>query len=110
MGGAAGSGAELHWRALESLYSSAPVNALFDSSLEVTGEGSVRVAKNRYTVVARPQQAIYRPNEKVAVDFKVLDVNDQPVEATGTVTVVRHRWEEIWIDPAGRIETGIYRD
>jgi uncharacterized protein (TIGR00369 family) len=43
MGGAAGSGAELHWRALESLYSSAPVNALFDSSLEVTGEGSARI-------------------------------------------------------------------
>lgn len=44
MGGAAGSGAELHWRALEGLYSSAPVNALFDSSLEVTGEGSARIA------------------------------------------------------------------
>jgi len=43
MGGAAGSGAELHWRALEGLYSSAPVNALFDSSLEVTGEGSARI-------------------------------------------------------------------
>lgn len=43
MGGAASSGAELHWRALEGLYSSAPVNALFDSSLEVTGEGSARI-------------------------------------------------------------------
>lgn len=43
MGGASGSGAELHWRALEGLYSSAPVNALFDSSLEVTGEGTARI-------------------------------------------------------------------
>ena len=29
----------LHWRALESLYRSAPVNALFDSQLEIDGEG-----------------------------------------------------------------------
>ena len=43
MGGAASSGAERHWRALESLYASAPVNALFDSSLEVTGEGTARI-------------------------------------------------------------------
>lgn len=43
MGGASGSGAELHWRALEGLYSSAPVNALFDSTLEVTGEGTARI-------------------------------------------------------------------
>ena len=36
-------GAEGHWRALERLYSSAPVNSKFASSLEVTGEGSVRI-------------------------------------------------------------------
>lgn len=39
----AGSGAALHWRALESLYASAPVNRLFDSSLIVTGEGLARI-------------------------------------------------------------------
>ena len=37
-------GAQLHWRALESLYASAPVNALFDSSLAITGEGKSRIA------------------------------------------------------------------
>ena len=36
-------GAEGHWRALERLYSSAPVNSKFASSLEVTGEGSARI-------------------------------------------------------------------
>ena len=76
------------------------------SRREVVGEGSVRVGKNRYSVTARPQQYLYRPNEKVAVDFKALDANDQPVETTGTVTVVRRRWEEIWIDPAGREVSG----
>ena len=38
------SGATVHWRALESLYASAPVNRLFDSELIVTGEGAARIA------------------------------------------------------------------
>ena len=32
-------GADLHYRALERLYASAPVNGLFDSRLEITAEG-----------------------------------------------------------------------
>lgn len=37
-------GAALHWRALENLYASAPVNHLFDSRLEILGEGSTRIS------------------------------------------------------------------
>jgi len=40
---AALSGAALHWRALEGLYASAPVNGLFRSSLEIVGEGHARI-------------------------------------------------------------------
>lgn len=36
-------GAQLHWRALEGLYASAPVNHLFESQLRVTGEGAARI-------------------------------------------------------------------
>ena len=36
-------GAELHFRALESLYQSAPVNDLFDSKLEITEKGRSRI-------------------------------------------------------------------
>lgn len=36
-------GAEGHYRALERLYASAPVNALFPSRLEITGEGRSRI-------------------------------------------------------------------
>ena len=36
-------GAALHHRALERLYASAPVNHLFDSVLEITGEGRSRL-------------------------------------------------------------------
>jgi uncharacterized protein (TIGR00369 family) len=38
-GDASGAGAQTHWRALEGLYASAPVNALFPSRLEIVGEG-----------------------------------------------------------------------
>lgn len=37
-------GAELHYRALERLYASAPVNTLFASTLEIPGEGVSRIA------------------------------------------------------------------
>jgi uncharacterized protein (TIGR00369 family) len=40
----AASGAALHWRALESLYASAPINRLFESDLTVTEEGAARIA------------------------------------------------------------------
>lgn len=37
-------GAELHYRALERLYASAPVNVLFSSQLTISGEGISRIA------------------------------------------------------------------
>lgn len=37
------SGAALHWRALESLYASAPINSLFKSRLDIPGEGLARI-------------------------------------------------------------------
>ena len=37
------SGAELHWRALEGLYESAPVNRLFESALHIVGAGQSRI-------------------------------------------------------------------
>ena len=36
-------GAELHFRALEALYASAPVNALFESHLTIEREGRARI-------------------------------------------------------------------
>lgn len=41
--GAEITGAALHWRALEGLYASAPVNQLFASRLEIVGEGRSRL-------------------------------------------------------------------
>src|SRR6478609_10751448 len=44
---AGASGAAVHYRALEALYASAPINRLFASRLEIVGEGHARI---RFTV------------------------------------------------------------
>ncbi|MBV1689969.1 PaaI family thioesterase [Novosphingobium sp. G106] len=62
------SGATLHWRALEGLYASAPVNQLFASSLEITEEGYSRiifqVEERHYHAAGAAHGTIY---------FKMLD-------------------------------------
>jgi uncharacterized protein (TIGR00369 family) len=61
-------GEDLHYRALEGLYASAPVNALFDSRLEITGRGESRlhfaVTRDVYHAAGAAHGTIY---------FKMLD-------------------------------------
>ncbi|KEO85813.1 thioesterase [Erythrobacter sp. JL475] len=61
-------GAGLHHRALERLYASAPVNSLFNSRLEITGEGTARliftVTRDVYHAAGAAHGTIY---------FKMLD-------------------------------------
>ncbi len=61
-------GAALHWRALESLYASAPINRLFESRLEITGEGLSRI---RFTVDPRHYHAAGAAHGTIY--FKMLD-------------------------------------
>ena len=61
-------GAELHWRALEGLYASAPINALFDSALEVQGEGRAQIV---FTVDPRFYHAAGAAHGTIY--FKMLD-------------------------------------
>ena len=61
-------GAELHWRALESLYLSAPVNRLFDSALRITGPGQSRI---RFTVDEKYYHAAGAAHGTIY--FKMLD-------------------------------------
>jgi uncharacterized protein (TIGR00369 family) len=62
------SGAALHWRALEGLYASAPVNRLFSSTLEITGEGTSRI---RFLVEERHFHAAGAAHGTIY--FKMLD-------------------------------------
>lgn len=64
----ASSGAALHHRALESLYASAPVNALFNSRLEIPGEGRALI---RFTVDERFHHAAGASHGTIY--FKMLD-------------------------------------
>jgi uncharacterized protein YfaS (alpha-2-macroglobulin family) len=72
------------------------------SRREITGSGNVRVTRQRYYVYPKADHNLYRPQDKVKVDFKALDANDQAVQAEGTVKVTRDYWFEIWLDPAGK--------
>ncbi len=62
------SGAGLHFRALESLYASAPVNSLFDSRLEIPAEGESRIT---FTVEERMHHAAGAAHGTLY--FKMLD-------------------------------------
>ncbi len=66
--GADMAGAALHWRALEHLYASAPINQLFDSRLTVTGEGAARI---EFTVDERVHHAAGAAHGTIY--FKMID-------------------------------------
>jgi len=76
------SGAELHYRALEQLYASAPVNRLFESRLEILGEGRSRITfevdERSYHAAGAAHGTIY---------FKMLD--DAAFYAANTRTTDR---------------------
>jgi alpha-2-macroglobulin len=72
------------------------------SRREILSSDTVRVTRQRYYVYPRPVQNIYRPKDKVTVDIKALDANQQPVQTEGTVKVTRDYWWEVWLDPRGR--------
>jgi uncharacterized protein (TIGR00369 family) len=61
-------GAALHWRALEGLYKSAPINAQFQSRLTILGEGRTRIVfqidEHHYHAAGAAHGTIY---------FKMLD-------------------------------------
>ena len=72
------------------------------SRREIIASDQVRVTRQRYYVYPRPARNIYRPKDKVTVDIKALDANEQPVQTEGVVKVTRDYWWEVWIDPRGR--------
>jgi hypothetical protein len=62
------------------------------SRREARGQGTVRVTRQSYGVLASREHAIHRPGENASIRFKATDANEQPVEVAGTVTVSRRRW------------------
>ena len=62
------SGAAVHYRALEALYATAPINRLFASRLEILGEGHARI---RFTVDEHVHHAARAAHGTIY--FKMLD-------------------------------------
>lgn len=62
------SGASLHWRALEGLYASAPINQLFRSHMEILGEGAARI-----TFTVEPESFHAAGAAHGTIYFKMLD-------------------------------------
>lgn len=76
------------------------------SRREVTGQGTLRATRQRYFVHGRPRRLLPQPGEKVEVEFRARDANDQPVAVPGTVALTRETWREVWLDPEGREVSG----
>ncbi|MDH5763024.1 MAG: MG2 domain-containing protein [Nitrospinota bacterium] len=72
------------------------------SRREVISRGTVQVTRQPYYVYLNNEHNLYRPQDKVRVNIKALDANNQPVQTEGTVHVTRDIWYEIWIDPNGK--------
>lgn len=72
------------------------------SRREIVSSDTVRVTRQRYYVYPRAERNLYRPKDKVTVDIKALDANEQPVMTEGTVKVTRDYWWEVWLNPNGR--------
>ena len=72
------------------------------SRREIIASDNVRVTRQRYYVYPRAERNIYRPKDKVTIDIKALDANEQPVTTEGIVKVTRDYWWEVWLDPNGR--------
>ncbi|MEQ2007394.1 MAG: alpha-2-macroglobulin family protein [Limisphaerales bacterium] len=72
------------------------------SRREITGNGNVRVTRQRYYVHAKPEHNLHKPGDKATVNFRAQDANEQPAQIEGIVKVTREFWEEIWVNPAGK--------
>ncbi|HVK58943.1 MAG TPA: alpha-2-macroglobulin family protein, partial [Candidatus Kapabacteria bacterium] len=72
------------------------------SHREVIGTDYVRVTSQRFFVNVKPVHRIHKPQDKVEVEFRAQDANENPIVAEGKVQVTRDYWYEIWLAPDGR--------
>lgn len=47
-----------------------------------------------------------RPGERVGIQGRLVDARNEPAVFTGRVRWVEKRWEELWLDPNGRVVSG----
>ncbi len=72
------------------------------SRREITGNGTVRVTRQRYYLTAKPDRQVIAPKDQTKVEITALDANNNPVKTEGEISVVREYWWEIWLTPDGK--------
>ncbi|MGP0565267.1 MULTISPECIES: alpha-2-macroglobulin family protein [unclassified Nitrospina] len=76
------------------------------SRREVVAKDTVKVTRHPYFVQLKGEHNLYQPQDKIGVNVKSVDANQRPHTATGTITVTRDYWFEIWIAPDGHEVAG----
>ncbi len=76
------------------------------SRREVRSSGTVRVSPKKFFAHLTPKHHLFQPNDRVTVDLKTLDANNQPLSVGGTIKITRDQWNEIWLDPSGHEVAG----
>lgn len=72
------------------------------SRRQVIAHGKVRVSGQKFYAYLNADHHLYRPQDKVIVNLKTLDANQNAVSTKGTVRITRDVWYEIWIAPDGK--------
>lgn len=72
------------------------------SRREITGNGTVRVTRQRYYLTAKPDRQVIAPKDQTKVEVTALDANNNPVKTEGEIQVTREYWWEIWLTPDGK--------
>ncbi len=76
------------------------------SRREITGTANIRVTSQPFYAHMKPRSFLHRPGDRIEVDLRTIDPNDQPVAADGELVVTRETWKEVWLDPRGRKISG----
>lgn len=71
------------------------------SRREVSGRETLRVTRQAYHVEVEPGRRVVRPAEPVTATFRAQDADGRAVQVSGQATLLRRRWEEVWVDPRG---------
>ncbi len=76
------------------------------SRREVSGSGVLRVTRQGWFAYLQNGHNLYRPGDAAEIELKTLNANNQPVQASGELVLLRRVWREAWINPQGELIEG----
>ncbi|MCX7011867.1 MAG: MG2 domain-containing protein [Candidatus Sumerlaeota bacterium] len=70
------------------------VRVVDQSRREIRGEKELKVTKKEYFATLHPAHCVYRPNDKVEVDVKTKNANDEPVARQAEMRISQLEWTD----------------